>query len=72
MKKLLLGSLFLAAMQTGCVVIGTSKQPISKTKAKKCPPGHVWSDGKCHNTGKGHDKDKGKSGDDHGKGHDKD
>ena len=23
---------------------------------KKCPPGHVWSDGKGHSTGKGHDK----------------
>ena len=20
-----------------------------------CPPGHRWSDGKCHSTGKGHD-----------------
>jgi hypothetical protein len=29
---------------------------------KKCPPGHVWSDGNCHDTGKGNDpnKDRGK------------
>ena len=22
----------------------------------KCPPGHVWSDGKCHSTGHGNEK----------------
>lgn len=27
-------------------------------KTKKCPPGHVWSDGKCHSTGKGNEKKK--------------
>lgn len=24
--------------------------------AGKCPPGHRWSDGRCHSTGKGHDR----------------
>jgi len=23
-----------------------------------CPPGHRWSDGRCHDTGKGHDPNK--------------
>lgn len=25
---------------------------------ERCPPGHVWSDGKCHDRGKGHDPNK--------------
>jgi hypothetical protein len=39
---------------------------------KKCPPGHVWSDGNCHDTGKGNDpnKDRG-NGNDNGKGNGK-
>jgi hypothetical protein len=27
----------------------------SSESSGRCPPGHVWSDGKCHSTGKGHD-----------------
>jgi hypothetical protein len=28
---------------------------ISSGSSGRCPPGHVWSDGKCHSTGKGND-----------------
>jgi hypothetical protein len=27
-----------------------------KSGSKSCPPGHVWSDGRCHDKGKGHSK----------------
>jgi hypothetical protein len=75
MKKMIFGSLFMFALQ-GCVLVSTSQKPLnskSSNNSKKCPPGHVWSDGKCHDTGKGHDKDKdkGKSGEEHGKDEDK-
>ncbi|UQA59324.1 hypothetical protein [Polyangium aurulentum] len=35
---------------------------------ENCPPGHRWSDGRCHDTGKGHDphKDRGNG---NGRGH---
>ena len=28
---------------------------VSTGSSGHCPPGHVWSDGKCHSTGKGND-----------------
>lgn len=46
------------ALGTGCAVVvpvRTGQKPVA---AKKCPPGHQWSDGKCHDTGKGHDPNK--------------
>jgi hypothetical protein len=54
MTKTLIAAVAAASLATGCVVVpGRSLQPM---KAKKCPPGHVWSDGGCHDKGKGHDK----------------
>jgi hypothetical protein len=32
-----------------------AKGGISSGSSGRCPPGHVWSDGKCHSTGKGND-----------------
>ena len=50
---------------SGCVLIPVERRGSSKsavTSEEKCPPGHRWSDGKCHDTGKGHDPDKKKGG----------
>ena len=56
---------------SGCFVMKPKPRAGTKpaaAKGKQCPPGHLWSDGKCHAKGKGHDpaKHKGKA-----KGHDK-
>lgn len=44
----------------GCIVVQQKGQPAAYkgTKKKGCPPGHVWSDGRCHDKGKGHDPHK--------------
>jgi hypothetical protein len=34
----------------GCIFVGPRR-----TAGSSCPPGHVWSDGQCHDKGKGHD-----------------
>jgi hypothetical protein len=54
MKAMLAAVAAAAILGTGCVgVVGVHS---SGAKAsKKCPPGHEWSDGQCHSTGKGHD-----------------
>jgi hypothetical protein len=38
----------------------SSSRPASLTSrpSAKCPPGHRWSDGQCHSTGKGNDPNK--------------
>lgn len=43
---------------TGCVVVRPPRAARSgvSSGAKRCPPGHVWSDGACHAKGKGHDR----------------
>jgi hypothetical protein len=43
---------------SGCAVIRPMSMGRSSKSAaltEKCPPGHRWSDGKCHDKGKGHD-----------------
>jgi hypothetical protein len=57
--KLAAALLALAVAATGCVIVpghGQYRSATSASSAKKCPPGHAWSDGACHATGKGHDK----------------
>lgn len=44
--------LAVALVAPSCVIV---RPPRAGVKAGKCPPGHVWSDGRCHNKGKGHD-----------------
>ncbi len=54
MKSLLAAAVALALLATGCMV----RLPVatrSAESAEKCPPGHQWSDGRCHGKGKGHD-----------------
>jgi hypothetical protein len=54
MKILLAAALALAVAGTGCVVVAP-RSSRSAASAKRCPPGHQWSDGRCHSTGKGND-----------------
>ena len=55
MKNLLAAALALAVAGTGCVVVAPRGTSRSAASAKDCPPGHQWSDGRCHAKGKGHD-----------------
>lgn len=54
--------LVVAALLSGCVVLRPMSAASAPRSGASCPPGHVWSDGKCHDRGKGHDpaKHKGK------------
>ena len=54
--RLALALVVLALAGTACVIVPARGQARSAVSAKKCPPGHVWSDGACHTTGKGHDR----------------
>lgn len=57
MMKILVATLLaLTVAGTGCVVVGPRKTYRSASSAEKCPPGHQWSDGRCHSKGKGHDR----------------
>ncbi len=56
--KTLLAGLAAAFLSTGCMIrvpVAHTSAPVS---ARKCPPGHQWSDGTCHDKGKGHDRAK--------------
>ncbi len=55
MKNLLAAALALAMAGPGCVIVPARHVNRSEASATKCPPGHQWSDGRCHATGKGHD-----------------
>lgn len=61
MKTALAALAAVAFVGAGCMV----RVPVARTHAassaagpagKPCPPGHLWSDGRCHDKGKGHDK----------------
>jgi hypothetical protein len=56
--RTLLAALALSAVATGCMVRvpGVAVSSPVVASERKCPPGHVWSDGQCHSKGKGHDK----------------
>lgn len=48
-------------LATGCIVVPRGhvlRDAVVAPAPKKCPPGHLWSDGACHDRGRGHDKDK--------------
>jgi len=55
MKILIAAALALAVAGTGCVVVAP-RPARSPMAAKRCPPGHQWSDGRCHDTGRGNEK----------------
>lgn len=59
--KNLVPLLAVLALGIGCAVqlplqhrSAQAVQPASSSK--KCPPGHQWSDGSCHDTGKGRER----------------
>jgi hypothetical protein len=59
MKTLLLTVLAVGFLGTGCIIVpGSSSRSAARAERseKKCPQGHVWSDGQCHAKGKGHDR----------------
>ncbi len=56
MRLALAALLAVAIAGTACVIVPANGHARSAVAAKKCPPGHAWSDGACHSTGKGHDK----------------
>lgn len=49
-----------ALSASGCVIVGPPRSSRAAVKSdrggKPCPPGHTWSDGRCHSKGKGHDR----------------
>lgn len=58
MKTFVAALSILVLLGTGCVIhapYGQYRSASSAPAAKKCPPGHQWSDGRCHDKGKGHD-----------------
>ncbi len=54
MRALLAATVAVAFLGTGCVVVPAHSRH-SATSVERCPPGHQWSDGRCHERGKGHD-----------------
>lgn len=56
MRLALAALLAVALSGTGCVIVPARGQSRAAVSAKRCPPGHVWSDGACHSRGKGHDR----------------
>jgi hypothetical protein len=58
--RTLLAALALTLSVTGCFVRIPGPVHIeSRDRAeKRCPPGHEWSDGRCHEKGRGHDRER--------------
>lgn len=58
MKILLAAALAFAfaVAGSGCVVVAPRKVVRPAASASRCPPGHQWSDGRCHATGRGNEK----------------
>jgi hypothetical protein len=56
MKTLLAVAVALAVVASGCVIVTPRARSTSAATAKRCPPGHQWSDGRCHETGRGRDR----------------
>lgn len=44
----------IAFLGGGCIIVPGPRVGVHKA----CPPGHQWSDGRCHSKGKGHDPGK--------------
>lgn len=51
-----LAAFALLSLSTGCIIVpGRAVRHTTAAQAApdRCPPGHVWSDGRCHNRGQG-------------------
>jgi hypothetical protein len=60
MTRAIFAGLFALSLAS-CAVVRVDRPRSSSaavTSDEDCPPGHRWSDGKCHATGKGHDPEK--------------
>lgn len=57
--KTLLAAVGLILSATGCIVRVPGPVHVEQDRAaeRRCPPGHEWSDGRCHERGHGHDRD---------------
>jgi hypothetical protein len=56
MKTLLAALVAFAIAGSGCIVVRHPRGARSGLSSKRCPPGHQWSDGRCHATGRGNDR----------------
>ncbi len=56
MKTLLAALIALAVAGSGCIVVGPPRSSRNGVSASRCPPGHSWSDGRCHASGRGNDR----------------
>jgi hypothetical protein len=59
--RTLLAALSLTLAGAGCIVrlpgpVHVESQ--DRAAGKRCPPGHEWSDGRCHEKGRGHDRER--------------
>ena len=54
-SRLLTLAAVLGLVSTGCMVHLPLASSRSAASSQTCPPGHQWSDGSCHDKGKGHD-----------------
>ena len=55
--KTLLAALALTLAGTGCIVrLPVHVETQDRAGERRCPPGHVWRDGRCHEKGHGHDR----------------
>lgn len=56
--RALLAAAAIATLGSGCIIVPTPHQHSSAVSSQRCPPGHQWSDGRCHARGRGHDQEK--------------
>jgi hypothetical protein len=56
MKTLLAALIAFAVAGSGCIVVHHPRGARSGVSSQRCPPGHQWSDGRCHSTGHGGDR----------------
>ncbi len=56
MKTLLAAVVAFSIFGAGCIVHVPGARSSSASSAQRCPPGHQWSDGRCHDRGRGHDR----------------
>ena len=56
MKTLLATLVAFALVGSGCIVVRQPHSSHSSASSRRCPPGHVWSDGSCRSKGHGNEK----------------
>ncbi len=57
--RTLLAAVALTLAVTGCLVrVPGHVETQKRAGERRCPPGHEWSDGRCHEKGRGHDRER--------------